>query len=968
MSEIIEMLRHFDVSDGVWLGLLDATLKATFILLVAVFAVIGLRRAAPRYRHAVLAIAVFGVLVVPVLSNVMPRYRVPLLPEPGGAATQTVAFQSFMPPPTASTPVASDAPDTLTHTATEQLARRISATTLSAPVGRVNVQGDASGSNLIAAPTVVAAASTPAAPHAKGIAANSGAGQPRWGAVNWSVLAVGIWISGIVVGLFWLLLGTFRVNRWLRFGQRVEEADAQRVVRQVSQGLGLRRQIRLIETDAIDSPITWGELRPIVMLPSSWRDWPIDRLRIVLLHELTHVRRHDWLVQMCARLACVVHWFNPLVWFVGRRLEEVRELACDDDVVRIGTRPSTYAETLLDIATRMRRRPMVAAVALNMAARTRLEGRLISILGASAGRHRRGMVFHGVLVVVASSVLLMSAIEPWDNPSARSRKAPADAQTVVSAGRGVQIMTPVADEPDVSQSRAQSASRLADGVRSWSTRFRPAPIPDRSSTASAGHSLTDAVTANGDAALPTTESAASETTRLLDRAAADAQLLWDRAKATYADAEQSVRRSVLKGEFTLASAGVDQAAQIIESARSFAPNAASVDDYRNRVAALRTYVADESRRHDEESIRAKLEEIRHRESTRLAAMADSRRRVVEELMTRAESLNAERRFDEALQALDTLIETDPNHERAIWLRRVIEDASQARRSRAAAATRYHEARTAYIELDEDGIPYGDLIRYPADWPQKSARRQSNEEIRESEETRQARSQLRSRAPEIRFDGLTFEGVVDRIRAMTGLNIVPNWAAMEAVAVERDAEVSLSLTDVTFEKTIELVLSEVGGGEVELGYEIDDGIVRISTKEDLSRRTRFVAYDIRDLIFSVPNFKGPEIDITQAGQNQNQVGGNGGGRFLGNGGGGGLGSGGGSGGSGGSGGTLFVDGGDEDDEADADDAIGPLIDLIQQTIEPDSWREAGGNVGSISALNQQLIVTQTSTAHAQLRDL
>ncbi|MCA9255607.1 MAG: M56 family metallopeptidase, partial [Phycisphaerales bacterium] len=597
------------MSDGVWLGLLDATLKATFILMVAVFAVIGLRRAAPRYRHAVLAIAVFGVLVVPVLSNIMPRYRVPLLPEPGRVASQTGVFQPFalQTQDASATPV-SEPSVIRADAAGEKIAQRMSQTSAIAPVEGVKTEESATTSDVVVEPIASAVAAAPATYCDATHTASPDVGLARWGAVNWSVLAVGVWITGTIAGLLWLLLGTFRVNRWLRLGQQVEEADALRVVRQVSQGLGLRRQIRLIETDAIDSPITWGELRPIVMLPSSWRDWPIDRLRIVLLHELTHVRRHDWLVQMCARLACVVHWFNPLVWFVGRRLEEVRELACDDDVVRIGTRPSTYAETLLDIATRMRRRPMVAAVALNMAARTRLEGRLISILGASAGRHRRGMVFHGVLIVVASSVLLMSAIEPWDNPSARSRPAKAEALTGVSSGRGVQIMTPMDEAPDARQTRVQSTSRLADGVRSWSTRFRPAPMQDRSSTSSARIPGAFASVTDSDAAMSSTDAATSESARLLDRAAADAQLLWDRAKATYADAEQSVRRSVLKGEFAIAASGVDQAAQIIESARSFAPDAASVNDYRNRVAALRTYVADESRRFDEESIRAKLEE------------------------------------------------------------------------------------------------------------------------------------------------------------------------------------------------------------------------------------------------------------------------------------------------------------------------------------------------------------------------
>ncbi|MCB9864348.1 MAG: hypothetical protein H6820_13410 [Phycisphaerales bacterium] len=976
MTNLIELLRHFDPSAGVWHGLLDATFKATVILLVAVFAVLAMRRAAPRYRHTVLSIAVFGVLVVPLLSSIMPRYRVPLLPDPDASTARFV-------PPASSIVDASSAdmnPRIFEPERSPAGEEKRSNITLAAAVRNDAAEGSTRALEMGLPQCPMTNDSSPAVYASRlpstEIQARSVDGRPDLLTIDPVMAAIALWLSGLLLGLAWMLVGTLRVNRWLRNGEAVVDPTARRVVRQVSQGLGLRQTIRLIETDAIDSPITWGEMRPIVMLPSNWTDWPIERLRIVLLHELTHVRRHDWLVQMGARLACVVHWFNPLVWFVARRLEEVRELACDDDVVRIGTRPSTYAETLLDIATRMRRRPMVAAVALNMAARTRLEGRLVSILGRESGNHRRGLMLNGALLVVASTVLVMSAIEPWQNVDHQSMPLLGGTPTGVRSAQAPLIEAfSITDAPAVSDSPARNAIQLAAGIRSWQENFRPAPFeartrPTRRSAAVVLAGFTDRLAggpATFSAGAPAADHHASD--RLLDRAAKDRQLLWEQATATYANAERAVRRAVLSGDFDEAMRGVDRSAQVIESARSFAPNADAVDDYRRRVAALRTYVADEARQYEEQAVRSKLEEIKQREAVRLAAMSDAKRRVVEELMTRAVALNGEQRFDEAMQVLDQVIAADPNHERAIWLRQLIEDVNQSRRDRAAVRARHQEGRSLYIDVDEDGIPYGDVIRYPSDWVQKSARRRSNEEVRESEETRIARSRLRTRAPEIRFDGMTFEDVVDRLRTLTGLNIVPNWAAMEAVAVEKDAEVTLTLTDVTFEKTLDLVLSEVGGGEVELGYEIDEGILRISTKEDLSRRTHFASYDIRDLIVSIPNFKGPDIDISNAGQNQNQTGGIGGGRFIGNGGGsGGIGGGSGGGGAGGGGGSLFEDSGEEDEEQNVDDAIGPLIDLIQQTIEPESWRAAGGNVGSIGVLNQQLIVTQTSNAHAQLRDL
>ena len=115
------------------------------------------------------------------------------------------------------------------------------------------------------------------------------------------------------------------------------------------------------------------------------------------------------------------------------------------------------------------------------------------------------------------------------------------------------------------------------------------------------------------------------------------------------------------------------------------------------------------------------------------------------------------------------------------------------------------------------------------------------------------------------------------------------------------------------------------------------------------------YDVKDLIISIPTFPGRPIDISQIGQ-QNQQGGLGGARFLS-----------GVGGGGNGGGNLFQGGNDQEDDNNEDN-LHKLLDLIQSTIAPESWRAAGGNVGEIKEVNQQVIITQTATSHQQIRDL
>jgi len=108
------------------------------------------------------------------------------------------------------------------------------------------------------------------------------------------------------------------------------------------------------------------------------------------------------------------------------------------------------------------------------------------------------------------------------------------------------------------------------------------------------------------------------------------------------------------------------------------------------------------------------------------------------------------------------------------------------------------------------IPWHDDMIYPKNWPEISARRGGGvAEEQETEATKEARSKLKRKAPELNFDARPLEEVIEELRKLTGLNIVPNWTALEAVAIERDAEVTLRLQDVSFEKAIELILGEIG---------------------------------------------------------------------------------------------------------------------------------------------------------------
>jgi beta-lactamase regulating signal transducer with metallopeptidase domain len=91
-------------------------------------------------------------------------------------------------------------------------------------------------------------------------------------------------------------------------------------------------------------------LRPALLLPAGAEDWPDQRLRVVLHHELAHVQRNDWMIQIIAELVRAAYWFNPICWMTIRRLVRESEHACDDMALNCGISGNDYAEQLLAVA------------------------------------------------------------------------------------------------------------------------------------------------------------------------------------------------------------------------------------------------------------------------------------------------------------------------------------------------------------------------------------------------------------------------------------------------------------------------------------------------------------------------------------------------------------------------------------------------------------------------------------------
>jgi len=175
-----------------------------------------------------------------------------------------------------------------------------------------------------------------------------------------------------------------------------------------------------------------------------------------------------------------------------------------------------------------------------------------------------------------------------------------------------------------------------------------------------------------------------------------------------------------------------------------------------------------------------------------------------------------------------------------------------------------------------------------------------------------RARLAARGPEINFDGVGLEECIAFLRDLSSINIIVNWTALETAAIERDKEVSLVAKNHSVHDILKMLLENAGAGETDLDYDIHNNSVCISTREDLSRRTFVHIYHVGDLLDAAV---GTSAEIDE--------------RYH---------------------------------------QFARLITLIQETVDSESWRAAGGNVGSVNEFAELLIVVQTQTAHQQIWDL
>ena len=319
-----------------------------------------------------------------------------------------------------------------------------------------------------------------------------------------------VWGIGAFVVLAGLLAGIVRLTSMTRRCRPIRSGTWRERAAVLAIQDGLARPVAVLECPDRAFLLTWGVFRPRIIVPADAASWTDDRIDVVLAHELAHIARRDWALQILAEIVRAAYWFNPLVWITCRRLRDESEHACDDAVLRRGLSPVDYASHLLAVARHLLADGRSWASAPAVADPSTLERRIAAMLKDSRNRQpltRTAAAFtvagmFAVAVPLAAVTLTARQDSPAVVSSARSGNALA-----LSEHQRVEGL--VAPAPSVPVTPVPAARRIAARAAAAAVQQRPGSVSgtlrDASGAVLPGVRVTLTDTASGKVSLTTSD-------------------------------------------------------------------------------------------------------------------------------------------------------------------------------------------------------------------------------------------------------------------------------------------------------------------------------------------------------------------------------------------------------------------------------------------------------------------------------
>ncbi|MHC4457585.1 MAG: type II secretion system protein GspD [Planctomycetota bacterium] len=426
-------------------------------------------------------------------------------------------------------------------------------------------------------------------------------------------------------------------------------------------------------------------------------------------------------------------------------------------------------------------------------------------------------------------------------------------------------------------------------------------------------------------------------------------LLRSHTRAVVNDAVAQAQNHIIKGEFDKAIEKVEVAERMVNE------NQLQLGDelfsyYSNELQQLTARIVEEQTKQAELlAEQRRIEAIEAQHEYRQQVEADRQKRMAE-LMDNAMAYQKQQRYEEALGQLVSLLAIDPLNNEALILKQTLEDTVTFRKQLEIQKERDQEREKILVRTDEAAIPWADEITYPKNWREIAAKRKPEEAIGQDEATVAVYKQLAQIVDlsEFRRD-MTFAAALEILRLSVDppLKIIVLWRDLyDNADIDQTTVIGMDpISAIPLGTGLELLLQSVSGGFAELGYIVEEGVITIATVGSLPSKLETLVYDVTDLLGQPAQFFAStatgtgqtSASLEQAGeqlqtqQQQEQQ-------------------------------------GFQQMQQQAATRAQSLVLLIQDTVEPDTWYDYGGE-GSITVYqSKKLIVRQTRDVHNKIETL
>ncbi len=159
-----------------------------------------------------------------------------------------------------------------------------------------------------------------------------------------------IYIAGVILQVLFLLGSFIKLERFKRNGALKVNELWQLKVEHLASTMTITRKVQLFMSEKIISPFTVGYLRPMIIFPmAALNNLTVEQVEAILIHELAHIKRHDYIWNILQRIMEIVLFFNPVTWALSKAISEEREYCCDDKVLQNQSSGISYARALLSL-------------------------------------------------------------------------------------------------------------------------------------------------------------------------------------------------------------------------------------------------------------------------------------------------------------------------------------------------------------------------------------------------------------------------------------------------------------------------------------------------------------------------------------------------------------------------------------------------------------------------------------------